>query len=238
MRGCCIIYFKLYWSSGRGDQMESLVIVPPWDLGMTVAVHSTCKDSAVVPLLGPIVTAQTEHTKDMLSICTTSSVLHAPVLQSISLRAVWPIHALCNRRCYLAAVFCDVELATIWRFAWHISAAVSSPTLRCLICGNWPSNLGLRGLSSDVHQLSGRTQLTRVLLQHLIFDRTLNNRLIVLIYTSNSTVISAGEIGKSHAMIMISCPCFTWVWESGDDSCVALWSQMPPVFQIQCPLIS
>lgn len=80
----------------------------------------------------------------------------------------------------LAAVFCDVELAAIWRFAWHISAAISSPTLRCLICGNWPSDLGLRGLSSDVHQLSGRTQLTRVLLQHLIFDRTLNNRLRVL----------------------------------------------------------
>lgn len=56
----------------------------------------------------------------------------------------------------------------------------SSLSLGCLICGNWPSNLGLEGLSSDVHQLSRRTQLTRVLLQHLIFDRTLNNRLIAL----------------------------------------------------------
>lgn len=100
MRGCCIISFKLYWSLGRGDQMESLPIVPPWDLGMTVAVHSTRKDSAVVPLLGPIVTAQAEHTKDVLLICTTSTVLHAPVLQSISLCAIWAIHALCNRRCY------------------------------------------------------------------------------------------------------------------------------------------
>lgn len=31
-----------------------------------------------------------------------------------------------------------------------------------------------------VHQLSGRTELMRVLLQHSVFDRTVNNRLIAL----------------------------------------------------------
>lgn len=93
--------------------MEGLATVPPQDLRMIVAVHSACKGSAVLPFLATIVTVQTEHIKGVLSICTTPTVLHAPVLQSVSLCAVWPIHVLCNRRCYLAAVFCDVELATI-----------------------------------------------------------------------------------------------------------------------------
>lgn len=66
--------------------MEGLVTVPPQDLRMTVAVHSTCKGSAVVPFLGPIVTVHTEHTKGVLSVCTIPTVLRAPVLQSLSLR--------------------------------------------------------------------------------------------------------------------------------------------------------
>lgn len=55
--------------------MEGLATHPSQDLRMTAAVYSTCKDSALVPLLGPIVTAQTEHTKGVLSICITSSPL-------------------------------------------------------------------------------------------------------------------------------------------------------------------
>lgn len=59
--------------------------------------------------------------------------------------------------------------------------------LPCLLTYSWVLNMwtlaikfGVEGpLIWHVHQLSGRTQLTRVLLQHLIFDRTLNNRLIM-----------------------------------------------------------
>lgn len=52
---------------------------------MTIAVHSPCKDSAVEPLLGPIVTVQTEHTKGVLSICTTPTVLQSISLSMCSL---------------------------------------------------------------------------------------------------------------------------------------------------------
>lgn len=50
-----------------------------------------------------------------------------PALRSASLLlpVVWLIHVLCNSRCNLVAVFGDVELAAIRRFACRVSAALS-----------------------------------------------------------------------------------------------------------------
>lgn len=99
----------------------------------------------------------------------------------LSLRAIWPIHVLCNRRCYLAAVFCDVE--------WLLSEGLPDMfLLPCLLTYSRVFNMwklaikfGVEGpLIWHVHKLPGRTQLMGVLLQHLIFDRTLNNRQIAL----------------------------------------------------------
>ena len=100
-----------------------------------------------------------------------------------------------------------------------------SPTLSFLISIDWPWSRSLSSPSSDMclsclgeHSLQECYYSTQ-LVTGLWIVASLH---CVIIYTSNSAKVSVGGIRKSHALIMMNCPCFTGVRKSGDDSRVAL----------------
>lgn len=101
----------------------------------------------------PIFTEQIEHTRDVIvnlhNTLFSPMPLHCIVLLSFFLHVIWLIHVLCNSRCYLAAVFHDVNGAGC-HLKICLTCFCSSPTLSCLIYVNWPSNLGLSGLLPDM----------------------------------------------------------------------------------------
>lgn len=124
MRGCCMISFKLYWEfrQGRPNRRSSYSSTTGFKDDCCCSFNMQRLNCCAFPGSHCHNTHWT-HQRCAVSLYNTP-VLHAPVLQSVSLLALWPIHVLCNRRCYSAAVFCDVELATIWKFVWHVSAAL------------------------------------------------------------------------------------------------------------------
>lgn len=182
MRGCCIISFKLYWEFRQRRPNRR-----PSYSSTTVFKDDCCCSFNMQRLSCCALTGSYCHsTKWRQQRCAVN--LQHPLFSVplycrafLSLRAIWPIHVLCNRRCYLAAVFCDVE--------WLLSEGLPDMfLLPCLLTYSRVFNMwklaikfGVEGpLIWHVHKLPGRTQLMGVLLQHLIFDRTLNNRRIAL----------------------------------------------------------
>lgn len=86
--------------------------------------------------------------KIFLSIFTTPTFPHPTALHGITLFvSMYDVadQVPCNSRCSICHDGCHWKI-----FLTCFCCPVSSPTLSCLIYTNWPSNLGLSSLSSDV----------------------------------------------------------------------------------------